>query len=109
MQNHTQQNSLSVREVKASPRKTFGPKELLTKPPFSVAKEMRQMKTNTLVLTAASQPNYYRVLWYVRGVTMSAMDIKKLFAKAQALLVLAAYLELDLHIVFPNLSGSQLL
>ena len=40
---------------------------------------------------------------------MSAMDIKKLFAKAQALLVLAAYLELDLHIVFPNLSGSQLL
>ena len=38
---------------------------------------------------------------------MSAMAMKKLFAKAQASLVLAAYLKLNLQIVFPNLSGSQ--
>ena len=37
---------------------------------------------------------------------MSAMAMKKLFAKAQASPVFAAYLELNLHIVFPNLSGS---
>ena len=40
---------------------------------------------------------------------MSAMAMTKLFAKAQASLVLAAYLELNLHIVFPNLTGSQLI
>ena len=40
---------------------------------------------------------------------MSAMAMKKLFAKAQASPVFAAYLELNLHIVFPNLSGSQLI
>ena len=37
---------------------------------------------------------------------MSAMAMKKLFAKAQASPVFAAYLELNLHIVFPSLSGS---
>ena len=83
--------------------------ETLTKRLFSVAKEMRLKKTNTLVLTVASQPSYHRELKNVWGVTMSAMAMKKLFAKAQASLVFAAYLELDLHIVFPNLSGSQLI
>ena len=40
---------------------------------------------------------------------MSAMAMKKFFAKAQASLVLAAYLKFNLHIVFPNLNGSQLI
>ena len=40
---------------------------------------------------------------------MSAMAITKLFAKPQASLVLAAYLELDLQIVFLTLGGSTLL
>ena len=81
----------------------------LTKRLFSVANEMRQKKTNTLVLTVASQPSYHRELKNVWEVTMSAMAMKKLFAKAQASLVLAAYLKLNLHIVFPNLIGSQLI